>query len=33
MYASMWAAVGVSYRELVDRLITLAMERHAARHR
>ncbi len=33
MYASMWAAVGVGYGELVDRLVTLALERHAGRHR
>jgi hypothetical protein len=25
----MWAASGVSYAELLDRLITLAKERHA----
>ena len=29
MYAKMWAASGVSYPELLDRLITLARERHA----
>jgi len=29
MYPKMWEASGVSYTELVDRLITLAMERHA----
>lgn len=28
MYAQMWAASGVAYTELVDRLITLAVERH-----
>jgi D-alanine-D-alanine ligase len=28
MYAQMWAASGVEYTELVDRLITLAVERH-----
>ena len=33
MYASMWQAVGVSYGELVDRLIGLAIERHARRRR
>ena len=33
MYARMWAAVGVSYSELVDRLVTLAMERHAHKSR
>lgn len=29
MYAMMWQAAGVSYPELVDRLVTLAIERHA----
>ena len=29
MYSKMWAASGVPYPELVDRLITLARERHA----
>ena len=29
MYPKMWEASGVSYSELVDRLITLALERHA----
>ena len=29
MYAQLWAASGVSYPQLIDRLITLAMERHA----
>jgi len=29
MYAKMWAASGVSYSDLLDRLITLAQERHA----
>jgi D-alanine-D-alanine ligase len=29
MYAKMWAASGVSYPELLDRLIALARERHA----
>ena len=33
MYAMMWQAVGVSYRELVDRLITLAIARHDRRRR
>lgn len=28
MYAQMWAATGVDYATLVDRLITLAVERH-----
>lgn len=29
MYPKLWAATGVSYAELIDRLITLALERHA----
>jgi len=29
MYAQMWAATGVSYPQLIDRLIALAIERHA----
>ena len=29
MYSKMWAASGVAYPELLDRLITLARERHA----
>ena len=29
MFPKMWEASGVSYSELVDRLITLALERHA----
>jgi D-alanine-D-alanine ligase len=29
MYAKMWAASGVSYAQLLDRLITLARDRHA----
>ena len=28
MYPKMWEATGVSYVELVDRLIDLALERH-----
>ena len=28
MYPKLWDASGVSYRELIDRLIQLAMERH-----
>ena len=28
MYSQMWAASGVDYATLVDRLITLAVERH-----
>ena len=31
MYSKMWAASGVSYPELLDRLIKLAVERHAAK--
>jgi D-alanine-D-alanine ligase len=31
MYSKMWGATGVSYPELLDRLIALALERHAAR--
>jgi D-alanine-D-alanine ligase len=30
MYPKLWEASGISYSELVDRLITLAIERHAA---
>ena len=33
MYAKLWEASGTSYTALVDRLITLALERHAARQR
>jgi D-alanine-D-alanine ligase len=29
MYSKMWAASGVTYPQLIDRLITLALERHA----
>ena len=29
MYAKLWAASGVDYATLVDRLIALAIERHA----
>ena len=29
MYSKMWAASGVSYPQLIDRLIALAIERHA----
>jgi len=29
MYPKMWEASGVSYTELIDRLVTLALERHA----
>ena len=31
MYPKMWEASGVAYQALVDRLITLALERHASR--
>lgn len=31
MYPKLWEATGVSYARLVDRLITLALERHATR--
>ena len=31
MYSKMWQASGVSYSELLDRLLALAMERHAAK--
>jgi len=31
MYSKMWAASGVPYAQLLDRLIALAMERHAAK--
>jgi D-alanine-D-alanine ligase len=30
MYPRLWEASGLSYRELVDRLVQLALERHAA---
>ncbi|MGI8689810.1 MAG: D-alanine--D-alanine ligase family protein [Thermomicrobiales bacterium] len=33
MYAMMWQAVGISYGQLVDRLIALAIERHDRRRR
>jgi D-alanine-D-alanine ligase len=33
MYAKLWEASGVSYTELVDRLIALALERHRDRSR
>jgi D-alanine-D-alanine ligase len=28
MYPKLWAATGISYPELVDRLVDLALERH-----
>ena len=31
MYPKLWEASGVSYAELVDRLLRLALERHADR--
>jgi D-alanine-D-alanine ligase len=31
MYPQLWQAAGVPYAELIDRLITLAVERHARR--
>ena len=31
MYSKMWAATGVTYSELLDRLIALAIDRHAAK--
>jgi len=33
MYPKMWEHAGVSYSDLIDRLITLALERHAAKNR
>lgn len=33
MYPKMWEATGIGYSELCDRLITLALERHADRNR
>jgi len=33
MYPKLWEATGVSYRELLDRLIALALERHAEKQR
>lgn len=33
MYAKMWAASGISYTELIDRLIELAIERHRDKSR
>jgi D-alanine-D-alanine ligase len=31
MYPKLWEATGVSYSELIDRLVQLALERHARR--
>ena len=33
MYPKMWEASGVPYPELIDRLITLALERHAEKNK
>lgn len=33
MYPKMWAAAGISYEELVDRLVELALERYAEQER
>lgn len=33
MYAKLWDATGIPYAELVDRLIQLALERHASKQR
>ena len=33
MYPKLWEASGLSYRELIDRLIQLALERHADKRR
>jgi len=33
MYPKLWEATGISYSELLDRLITLGLERHAERER
>jgi D-alanine-D-alanine ligase len=33
MYPKLWAATGLSYPDLLDRLIALALERHKERHR
>jgi D-alanine-D-alanine ligase len=33
MYPKLWEASGVSYSALLDRLITLAMERHSEKSR
>ncbi|MFH1086623.1 MAG: D-alanine--D-alanine ligase family protein, partial [Chloroflexota bacterium] len=32
MYPKLWEASGIPYRELIDRLIALALERHADKH-
>jgi D-alanine-D-alanine ligase len=33
MYPKLWEASGISYPELIDRLIELALERHADKKR
>jgi D-alanine-D-alanine ligase len=33
MYPKLWAASGVSYAQLIDRLIQLGLERHADKKR
>ncbi|MCA1841419.1 MAG: D-alanine--D-alanine ligase A, partial [Actinobacteria bacterium] len=33
MYPMLWAASGVDYRQLIDRLIQLAIDRHASKPR
>ncbi len=33
MYPKLWEASGISYRELIDRLVQLALERHADKRR
>ena len=33
MYPKLWQAAGVDYPELIDRLVELALERHARRRR
>ncbi len=33
MYPKLWDASGVPYSELIDRLITLALERHAEKNK
>jgi len=33
MYPKMWEASGIPYPQLIDRLITLALERHAEKNK
>jgi D-alanine-D-alanine ligase len=33
MYPKLWAASGLSYPDLIDELVSLALERHATRRR